>query len=68
MPHVVIRGSRLTSRAHLLETGPTIWAPRPDFPEAEQVEVKCEFCKRDYVLEGKELEEAYAQTEKKDAE
>ena len=34
----------------------------------EQVEVKCEFCKRDYVLEGKELEEAYAQSENKDAE
>ena len=26
-----------------------------------QVEVRCEFCKRDYVLKGKELEDAYVQ-------
>ena len=33
-----------------------------------QIEVKCEFCKRDYILEGKELEDAYAQSERKDPE
>jgi molecular chaperone Hsp33 len=27
-----------------------------------KIEVKCEFCKRDYVLDGKELEEAYAKS------
>ena len=33
-----------------------------------RVEVKCEFCKRDYVLQGKELEEAYAQASAPDGE
>jgi len=36
--------------------------------EKGQAEVKCEFCKRDYVLQGKELEEAYASSENKDSE
>eukprot|EP00277_Geminigera_cryophila_P018925 CAMPEP_0179444586 /NCGR_PEP_ID=MMETSP0799-20121207/28016_1 /TAXON_ID=46947 /ORGANISM="Geminigera cryophila, Strain CCMP2564" /LENGTH=343 /DNA_ID=CAMNT_0021231745 /DNA_START=142 /DNA_END=1173 /DNA_ORIENTATION=- len=36
--------------------------------EKGQLEVKCEFCKRTYVLQGTELEEAYAISEMKDEE
>ena len=33
-----------------------------------QIEVRCEFCKRDYVLKGKELEDAYDQAQASAAE
>jgi len=46
--------------------------PKPEMQEIladkGQIEVRCEFCKRDYVLKGKELEDAYDQAQASAAE